>query len=1361
MFFNFQQIEKALLFCFMENLFARQKPDTKNLRRFLIGAVVFGLTAVVIVPYKFRSEAGKVELRQTKSHEDNLENYDIRADKTQSETLMSFRAGSGKNAVSIADTQDKFTAAENALRQKVPNLKIEFNNELRMPETIAPDVKRGRAFLSAPSEVERSKILRGFIKQNNDLLGVSDWQADELKLAADYTNPDGNLSFSSFKQEINGVPVFRGEVKAGFSKKGEIIRLVNNLAPDLDYKAVSNDFGNPQDAVNHAASYLNNQIKTTGFLRNDAASNNLKTVFGESEHPTTAEKIYFPTEAGVARAAWRVLIWGKVNAYYVIVDAETGKMLWRKNITEDQTQPATFSVYANPTSMINVAYSPFPLSPGSPNPTLGVQGAAINRTNITLVGNEAPFTFNNKGWISDGENRTKGNAVEAGIDRDNTDGIDPQGMATGSNNRSFVYPYSPGDPNANAAGDAPNPSPQTYPINAFQNGVVTQLFYISNRFHDEMYRLGFTEAAGNFQTDNFGRGGAGNDSVSAEAQDSSGVNNANFSAPADGNRGKMQMYLWDAPDPDFDGDLDAGIVIHELTHGLSNRLHGNSSGLNTNMARGMGEGWSDFYALSMLSSPTDPIDGIYTIGGYSTYLGKPDYRSNNYHGIRRFPKTVMAATGENGKPHNPLTFKHLNANCNTEIGTPTAIGTISAYARGAYGSTTCDQVHVAGEIWSSALWEVRAKFVARLGWEIGNRKALQLVTDAMKLATLNPTFLQERDAIIAAAQASGTPGEAEADVADVWEGFRIRGMGFSARVDSISPANVVEAFDLPNVVQSPDFTITDAGGNNNGFAEPNETVVLSIPLTNSAGKTAFGTTIQIAGGNAVSYGDIANNQTVTKNITFTVPANQSCGTVLTLTLNINSSLGAKTETRILIIGQPIIGNTENFDNQIVPNLPAGWTSTQIGDGVNWTAKPGISDTNPNSAFTPNTGKAGGANLESPAYNIASAAAVLKFRNNYNTEKSWDGGVLEIGIGGAAFQDILDAGGTFLENGYNGAIGANQNPLDGRAAWTGNSNGYITTRVLLPASAKGKTVKFKWRFGEDTNTLVVGWNIDAVEIVSNYSCGGNANLKSRADFDGDGKTDVSVYRPSQGNWFLNNSDTGFKAVNWGVSTDVPLAGDFDGDRKADVAVWRPANGFWYIVKSSDGGFTGTQWGMNGDMPVSGDFDGDGKTDIAVYRPSNGFWYLNRSRDGFVAVQFGQNDDVCVPADYDGDGKTDVAVYRSGNWIINKSSGGIQFTPFGLGTDKPVAADFDGDDKDEIAVYRPSNGFWYISKNGGYESTQFGIVTDIPVAGDYDGDGKDDIAVYRAGTWHINASKTGVYSANFGLPNDVPIPKQYVP
>ena len=231
----------------------------------------------------------------------------------------------------------------------------------------------------------------------------------------------------------------------------------------------------------------------------------------------------------------------------------------------------------------------------------------------------------------------------------------------GSPNRAFSSTWNP---------PPGNPAPGDNPLTAqAQRGAVTQMFYVMNRYHDELYKRGWVESAFNFQHNNFGRGGAGNDRVSSEGQDSGGTNNANFSTPADGGRGRMQMYIWTGPTPDYDGTADADIIIHEVTHGLSNRLHGNASGLSTNMARGMGEGWGDWYGHTMLAEPTDPINGIYTTGGYATYLGATGYTNNYYYGIRRFPKAVIAFTGPNGKPHNPLTFRFLNSDCNTTINT--------------------------------------------------------------------------------------------------------------------------------------------------------------------------------------------------------------------------------------------------------------------------------------------------------------------------------------------------------------------------------------------------------------------------------------------------------------------------------------------------------------------------------------------------------------------------------------------------------------------------------------------------------------------------------------------------------------------
>ncbi|PYT00860.1 MAG: hypothetical protein DMF63_06045 [Acidobacteria bacterium] len=1305
-------------------------PAKARRRPLLTLFVLAFVTTLVAVPSLFRSKAttrtyGEGLLTRTVSEREDLPNYDIRSDKNAAGRIDSFRSTSNKSAVQVADIRDEFARGEAALATRIPTLKVEYNLDIRIPEVIAPDVSKGRAFLTGASSTKRSDVLKNFLNENTELVGVNGNQIRDLKVFADYTNPDGNLSFVELDQEINGVPVFRGEVKAGFSKNGEMIRVINNLAPGLSYDSLSTDFGDASAAVRYAAANIKHELTAAETVQNNAASTDLKVVFGQGDWATTAEKMYFPTEPGVAVPAYRVLIWQPVNAFYVIVDAHDGTVLWRKNISEDQTQSATYQVYTNSNAMINSADNPAPLTPGPISPLLGTQGAITARTNVTRVGNEAPYAFNNNGWITDGANTTDGNALAAGVDRDGVDGVDaPQ---TGIPNRVFDSTWNP---------PPGNPAPGDEPLTAqAQRGSVISMFYIMNLYHDELYRLGFTEQARNFQASNFGRGGAENDRVSGEGQDSSGTNNANFNTPADGGRGRMQMYLWTGPTPDYDGTTDTEIIIHEVTHGTSNRLHGNSAGLSTNMARGMGEGWGDFYGHAMLSQESDPINGIYTTGGYATYLGSGGYTANYYDGIRRFPKAVMAFTGgPNNRPHNPLTFADLNAGC---------VLTDGAFPRGPFGVAQCDAVHNAGEIWSSALWEVRAKLVQRLGWATGNRKALQAVTDGMKLAPLGPTFLQERDAILAGVLATGDA----ADVADVWAGFAIRGMGFSSSVTAVgTPAIVVEAFDLPNLLQTPTMTVTDSGGDNDGFPEPGETLSITIPLTNTTGSNATGTTLQIVGGGSANYGTIANGQTVTQKANYTV-------------------------TRVIIIGAPVATFTENFDGATAPAFPAGWTATVVQGGTNFVNSTLNPDTAANSAFALDpTTVGGGSDLTSPPIPITVSAATVSFRNRFDTESGWDGGVLEVSINGGGFQDIITAGGRFVQNGYNGSLGAGtNNPLANRAAWNGNSSGYITTIAQLPAAAAGQNVQLKWRFGADDNTAGAGpnpgWYVDTIRVNGMAQCTTIVDPgKSRADFDGDGKTDLSVFRPSEGNWYLNRSTSGFTAVGWGLSSDQLAPGDFDGDNKTDLAVFRPSTGVWWILRSSDGGAVSTGFGLSGDVPVVGDYDGDAKADIAVFRPSTNVWFVLKSTGGTMIVPFGAAGDLAVPADYDGDAKTDVAIYRAGQWWINKSTGGTTVTTFGgVAGDRAVPADYDGDGKDDVAIYRPSNGTWYIlrSSNGAVNFIPFGLSGDVPVPGDYDGDGKDDQAVYRNGTWYLNRSTSGFLSGAFGLSTDIAIPSEYIP
>ncbi len=222
---------------------------------------------------------------------------------------------------------------------------------------------------------------------------------------------------------------------------------------------------------------------------------------------------------------------------------------------------------------------------------------------------------------------------------------------------------------------------------------------------------------------------------------------------------------------------------------------------------------------------------------------------------------------------------------------------------------------------------------------------------------------------------------------------------------------------------------------------------------------------------------------------------------------------------------------------------------------------------------------------------------------------------------------------------------------------------------------------------------------------------------------------------------------FEVVQLGYNPPVgqgnsPKA-DFDGDVKTDISIYR--SGAWYILRSSDGGVTMTAWGgLAQDVPVQADYDGDGKTDIAVYR--SGTWFILRSSDGGATVTDwgGLTQDVPVQADYDGDGKTDIAVYRSGTWFILRSSdGGATVTEWGgLTRDVPVQADYDGDGKTDIAVYR--DGLWFIRRSS--DSGQImvgwgGTLADVPVQADYDGDGRADLAVYRSGMWFILRIRMG--------------------
>ena len=275
-------------------------------------------------------------------------------------------------------------------------------------------------------------------------------------------------------------------------------------------------------------------------------------------------------------------------------------------------------------------------------------------------------------------------------------------------------------------------------------------------------------------------------------------------------------------------------------------------------------------------------------------------------------------------------------------------------------------------------------------------------------------------------------------------------------------------------------------------------------------------------------------------------------------------------------------------------------------------------------------------------------------------------------------------------------------------------------------------------------------------------------KTRFDFDGDGLADISIFRPSNGQWwYQQSSDNNVRAITFGVSTDKPVPADYDGDGKTDIAIFRPATGEWFVLRSSNNSYFSVPFGISTDKPAPGDYDGDGFADMAVFRASEGTWYINKTTGGVQITQWGTAGDVPVNEDYDGDGKADIAIFRpsNGQWWLNRSTAGISAATFGVNTDKAVPADYTGDGKADIAIFRPSNGNWFIlrSEDSSFFAFPFGSSGDVPAPGDYDGDGKFDAAVFRPSnsTWFIQRSTAGILIQGFGTTGDLPIPNAFVP
>lgn len=880
-----------------------------------------------------------------KSH--RFPNLDVRT--TEPETMAQIAAA---NSSSITQ---RLQARKTSVDQALTRLRT-FSRGVQAkasPITGAVEVLRSTTgALSGPLPGRNgSDIVRNFVTANSDMYGLSAKDIATLKIGGESLSGGSGMRMVRVEQVVNGLPVFQSDTRFILDAEGRVFRSTGLMIPNAT--ATKIDFSgliSAEEALTRAMSSVAIQVDTAQatLVESNINGTEVEVVANNSNIAgnVTSKLVYFPLAPGILVPAWsQVTFTTGSGDWYTLVDASSGKLLWRKNIRANvSTHDARFRVYVQADGT-TPADSPAPLSPSNATVGSNTQPPGISPTIVSMFTAMSAVASPN-GWIDDcpggvctaAQTQTIGNNVHAYLDRVGGAGagganqpdtaassvLDGDGKPMGnpdanSRNRDFLGTtprdfqtnYLPPPQGGNPeAGQTPtgNGNNGTLPVDQFRRGMITQLFYVSNWYHDKLFLLGFDEAAGNFQNTNFSGMGLGGDRILAEGQDSSSTDNSNFSTPPDGQSGRAQMFRFIGPTVDRDGSLDTEVLIHELTHGMTNRLVGNAAGLVWDPGVGMGEGWSDFYALSLLNNTNaDDPNGNYAYSAYSSYklFGITTFTDNYVYG-RRFPYTTNNSV-------NPLTWADADDYTNNLSGgiAPDPIG---------FNIAGAGEVHNVGEIWALTLWEVRSRIIAANGGSVptGNQIMLQLVTDALKMTPNNPTYVDARDALIDADCATNSC----ANEQSIWDGFADRGLGYGSRVSTaygFAPVathqGILESFTAPGLdVQN--VAVDDSIGNNNGAIDPGETVKITVTLTNpwrSASKNVASATstlttatagVTITDGTS-NFGAIpAQGSAAGDTFQFSVPLAASCGQSLRFTITSTSSLGVKAVDFGFRVGAP-------------------------------------------------------------------------------------------------------------------------------------------------------------------------------------------------------------------------------------------------------------------------------------------------------------------------------------------------------------------------------------------------------------------------------------------------------------------------
>ncbi|MGA2139353.1 MAG: M36 family metallopeptidase [Verrucomicrobiia bacterium] len=935
--------------------------------------------------------------------------------------------------------------AVSQVQQKVPGARVDFDPILASPSFVASPhgfltgsnglgLAVTSQFIGAIPADDPDRVTKAFLNEHVALFGHGAEVLANARRKREFVTPHNGLHTVVWEQQLDGIPVFEGLLIAHTTIRGELVSISSRFIPDVQKAA---DAGMSQratiqapppiraeEAIARAAANVEETVDAADIRASGTgAEQRLRYKAAALPGETEVRQVWLPVNRNSMRLCWEVQLTSRKRGemFLLVVDAETGEILVRHGLTEYYSD-ATYRVYTSD--------SPSPYSPGCAAPCT-TQPPLVARDLVTLSAlsaNDSPA-----GWISDGQNTTAGNNVDAHLDKDGDNVPDPGSRPTGNPFRVF-------DCSMDLA-----QQPVTY-----TNAAVVQLFYWCNWMHDKLYELGFTEAAGNFQNDNFGRGGLGNDAVQADAQDGSGSNNANFSTPPDGSPGRMQMYIFNYPTPNRDGDFDAEVILHEYTHGLSNRRVGGGVGISALQSAGMGEGWSDFYAESLLSQISDDPNAAYANGGYVTYQ-LSGLTQNYYFGIRRYPYSTDMTK-------NPLTFKDID---------PSQASAHTGVPRSPIIGTAANEVHNMGEVWCVTLWGARANLIAKYGSAAGNQLMLQLVTDGMNLSPANPTFLQARDAILQADQVD-TGG---ANKSELWAAFAKRGMGASATSPASSTTTgLVEAYDVPDSMKvTPGTGFNSSGGIGGPFSPASQMYAISNSGTSTlnwtAGKTAAWLNISSTSG-SLNPGPGSNTVVLTINAT----ANNLSAGAYSDTVTFSNRTSGMTQTRAvtLTVHGPVIFLAD-FEDGNGGYSADGFTYTADPDATSnlWhgTARRSVSPSHSQyygleSTGNYNTGARNAGNLLSPSISLTGVTGpiVLSYQYFLQTEN-----VLSYDI--ATAQISSNAGNTWIT-----------------LATLANSASFATVTNDISAYA-GRNILIRFNFDtiDGIANTFEGWYIDDVMI----------------------------------------------------------------------------------------------------------------------------------------------------------------------------------------------------------------------------------------------------------------------------------------